>query len=63
MVITYPYPPVVDQIAGEAIRHIRITLRRDMRLAANKRKISAVIARFETEKSWTGHIAVDVDPV
>ena len=60
--LTGPYAPPLDRIAGEHIRHIRLTLRKDASLAANKRMLADVLTRFEKERRYAGHIFPDVDP-
>jgi len=61
--VSFPYAPAVDKVSGESIRHIRLTLRRDRNLASFKARILDQIAAFEKEKSWSGHISIDVDPI
>ncbi len=58
-----PYSPAVDRIGGENIRIIRILLPKDIHLKSNKAAISGLSERFEKEKKYIGHIALDVDPV
>ena len=61
--LTGPYAPPLDKVAGEYIRHIRLMLRKDAMLAANKHLISGVLGRFGKEHRYSGHIFSDVDPV
>lgn len=61
--VSFPYAPAVDRVSGESIRHIRVTLRRDRNTASYKSRISEATAGFEKDRSWTGHISIDVDPV
>ena len=61
--ISGPYAPAVDKIAGQHFRHIRLTMAKDKRLGQHKRLLAETLAAFEKERSWTGHIAIDVDPV
>ena len=58
-----PYSPAVDRIGGENIRIIRILLPKDIHLKSNKAAISGLSEKFEKEKKYIGHIALDVDPV
>ena len=58
-----PYSPAVDRIGGENIRIIRVLLPKDTHLKANKSAISELSDRFEKERKYLGHIALDVDPV
>lgn len=60
--ITGPYAPVVDKIAMEYIRHIRIMLRKDNNLSGNKLQIKNTISEIERTGSYYGHITIDVDP-
>ena len=60
--VSGPYPPPVDRQAGLYIRHIRISLKRDRLLAANKRRILLTLRQFCSERAWTGHVSIDVDP-
>ena len=60
--LTGPYAPPLDKIAGEHIRHIRLMLRRDASLADNKRRIAGILAAFEKEHRYSGHVFPDVDP-
>lgn len=55
--------PLVDRVAGEYVRHVRIALRRDKRLFACKSLISERLSAFEKERNYTGHAVIDVDPV
>ena len=56
--ISGPYAPAVDKIANSYIRHIRLTLPRDARLAARKEKIATLLAG----KAYLGKVTADVDP-
>lgn len=60
--ISLPYAPVIDKVSDRYIRHIRIVLRRDSSLSANKKAIGECIAAFGKEHSWEGHTVIDVDP-
>lgn len=60
--LTGPYAPPVDKVAGEHIRHIRLTLRKDAALADRKTRLAAALSRFEKEYRYAGHIFPDVDP-
>ena len=61
--ITGPYPPVIDKIAKEYIRHIRIMLKKDNNLTYNKLLLKNTVSDFEKVKSYYGHIIIDVDPI
>lgn len=63
MPIVGPYAPVVDRIADQHIRQLRIMLPRDKSLPQRKEALAAVVQGFEKEKRYVGHLAVDVDPV
>ena len=60
--ITGPYTPVVDKVADEYIRKIRICLAKDRLLATNKESIRNIISDFEKYGKYDGHIIIDVDP-
>lgn len=57
-----PYPPTVDRQAGRYIRIVRVSLRKDKALSANKKKLAEVVRRFDSENAANGRIALDVDP-
>lgn len=57
-----PYSPAIDKISNQNIRQIRVLLPKDRSLARNKETLAAAVERFEKEKKYTGHIALDVDP-
>ena len=60
--VTGPYAPVVDKIADEYIRTIRISLKKDRNLRSHKTAVREMIATFEKAEKYTGHISIDVDP-
>lgn len=62
MQITGPYAPVVDKIAEQHIRCIRISMRKDRSLKANKAALKEAVQRFEKEMKYDGHITINVDP-
>ena len=57
-----PYSPAIDKISNQNIRQIRLLLPKDRSLARNKETLAAAVERFEKEKKYSGHIALDVDP-
>lgn len=57
-----PYSPAIDKISNQNIRQIRVLLPKDGSLARNKETLAAAVERFEKEKKYSGHIALDVDP-
>ena len=57
-----PYSPAIDKISNQNIRQIRVLLPKDRSLARNKETLAAAVERFEKEKKYLGHIALDVDP-
>ena len=57
-----PYSPAIDKISNQNIRQIRVLLPKDRSLARNKETLAAAMERFEKEKKYSGHIALDVDP-
>ena len=60
--VTGPYAPVVDKIADEHIRTIRVSLKKDRNLKSFKDKIRDTVINFEKASKYTGHISIDVDP-
>jgi len=60
--IVGPYSPQVDKVSNQYIRKIRILLRKDKSLGANKKAILGAVDAFEKERKYIGHIALDVDP-
>lgn len=57
-----PYSPAIDKISNQNIRQIRVLLPKDRSLARNKETLAAAVERFEKEKKYSGHFALDVDP-
>lgn len=60
--ITGPYTPVIDKIADQFIRSIRISLKKDRTLKSRKDSIQATVMEFEKNLKYQGHIIIDVDP-
>ena len=60
--VTGPYAPVVDRIADQHIRTIRISLKKDRNLAIGKESIRTAIRDFEKNQKYDGHITINVDP-
>ena len=60
--ITYPYSPMPDKIADQHIRCMRVSMAKDRMLNKNKSLLRSIIAEFEKERKYTGHIVTDVDP-
>lgn len=58
-----PYSPVVDKVSDQYIKRITVTFFKDKFLSSNKTALGTLISIFEKEKSYAGHILVDVDPV
>lgn len=59
---TGPYAPIPDKVADYHIRCIRVCLPKDRQLASRKNRLKKLLADFEKDKSYHGHINVDVDP-
>ena len=57
-----PYSPAIDRIADQYIRKIRLSLKKDRNLSQNKSLLNTLIASFEKECRYEGHIMIDVDP-
>lgn len=60
--VTGPYTPAVDRIADSHIRKIRISLKKDRFLKAEKLRLKESVRLFEKESGYDGHITLDVDP-
>lgn len=63
MPLVGPYAPVVDRIADEYIRQIRIMLPRDKSLGSRKGALASAVNHFEKKHHYTGHLVLDVDPI
>lgn len=57
-----PYTPLKGRTPIEDTRHLRIILRRDVRLKDEKKKIADRVSDFEEARRYTGHIILDIDP-
>ena len=57
-----PYAPVVDKIADQYIRTIRVSLKKDRDLLKHKNALRGIIAAFEKSEKYPDHISIDVDP-
>ena len=60
--ITGPYSPVVDKVNEEYIRCIRVSMRKDRTLAANKAVLNETVSKFEKDQKYSGYITLNVDP-
>lgn len=60
--VTGPYAPVVDKVADQHLRIIRISLKKDRHLAHEKAKIREIVQNFEKKNKYEGHIVINVDP-
>ena len=60
--VTGPYAPVVDKIADQYIRTIRVSLKKDRDLLRHKNALRDIVTAFEKAEKYTGHISLDVDP-
>ena len=61
--VTGPYAPRMEKISNVYLRNIRIMLPRDRYLSKRKFDIEKAVLSFEKDRSYSGHIAIDVDPV
>lgn len=59
---TGPYAPAVDKAAGQHIRIIRISLKKDRTLASRKKELLKIIRDFEKSRRYDGHITINADP-
>lgn len=62
LMVTGPYPPVIDRIADNHIRTIRISLRKDRNLKCAKAMLKQLIRDFEKDNRYDGHIVINADP-
>jgi primosomal protein N' (replication factor Y) len=60
--LTGPYSPVVDKVADQHIRTIRLSLKKDRTLTSEKEKLRKAVNVFEKENRYDGHITINVDP-
>ena len=60
--VTGPYAPIVDKIADQYIRSIRVSLKKDRDLLKHKAAIRDIVTAFEKTEKYAGHISIDVDP-
>lgn len=60
--VTGPYSPVIDKIADQHIRKIRLSLKKDKNLVSAKQILNETIRKFEKDYRYDGHIIIDVDP-
>jgi len=60
--VTGPYRPVIDKIADQFVRNIRICLKKDKELKIKKEALKRVISDFERKNRNAIHITIDVDP-
>ena len=60
--ITGPYAPAVDKVADEHIRIIRLSMKKDRSLSANKKGVLKAVQNFEKSRKYDGHISINVDP-
>ena len=61
--VTGPFAPPVVKQSDSFIRDIRVSLKKDKSLAFNKSALASTVSSFEAQYSYTGHVALDVDPL
>lgn len=61
--VTGPYTPANEQLAGQWIMHIRVSLKKDRNLSSAKDMILKCVKQFEKDSSYMGHVSIDVDPI
>lgn len=61
--VTGPYLPMPDKIADQHIRCIRVSMPKDKSLSDRKTRLKGIVAAFEKERKYSGHIIIDVDPL
>ena len=62
ILLSGPYAPAVDRVAGKFIRHIRLTLPRDASLKTRKERLLRTVTDFCRDNRYDGHVSIDVDP-
>lgn len=60
--ITGPYSPVVDKVADNHIKVIRVNLKKNRNLPLYKKAIKEIVESFARKMKYDGHIALNVDP-
>ncbi len=60
--VTGPYIPVIDKIADNYIRNIRLSLKKDRSLAPSKEVLRKIVKNFEKTQKYDSHITLNVDP-
>ena len=60
--ISGPYSPVINKLADQYIRKLRISLKKDKNLNTEKVLLKESIRTFEKENKYENHISIDVDP-
>ena len=60
--VTGPYAPAVDRIADMHIRTIRVSLKKNRQLSAEKAALKDIVSHFEKSEKYDGHIIINVDP-
>ncbi len=58
-----PYAPAQDREGEEGFREMHLLLPRDRELVKRKAAMAQAITAFELDRKYSGHIAIDVDPV
>lgn len=58
-----PYAPVVDKISDHYIMNIRVSLPKTQHLSQTKETLGHIVDDFGQKYSYSGHIAIDVDPI
>ena len=58
-----PYAPVIDKIANQYIRHIRISLKKNRAAASKKKELRDIIEKFSKDEKYGSKLIINVDPL
>ena len=57
-----PYSPVVDKVADQYIKVIRVNFKKDRMLPSLKKTVKGLVERFAADMKYSGHMTLNVDP-
>ena len=60
--MTGPYSPVIDKVADQHIRRMRISMKKDRNLSVHKEWLGRAVSKFIKDRKYESHITIDVDP-
>ncbi len=58
-----PYAPVIDKIADNYIRHIRVSMRKNKAAIAKKEELKKLIEEFVQNEKYGNNLIINVDPL